>query len=71
MRGYGEFKGYRSLVVYDAGSRSFEARRMDGPIAEGEALDARLEAFDAQRPTSSAPKPHTRKPRDMILSLTG
>jgi hypothetical protein len=63
MRGYSEFKGYRTRVVYDAGSKSFEARRMAGPIADCEALDARIEKSDAQRPASDAAKPLPRKPK--------
>ncbi len=37
MRGYSEFMGYWRRVVYDAGSKSFEASRMDGPIPGGQA----------------------------------
>ena len=40
MRGYSEFMGYRSRVVYDAGSKSFEARRMDGPVVGVQAPEA-------------------------------
>jgi hypothetical protein len=31
MRGYSEFMGYWRRVVYDTGSKSFEAHRIDGP----------------------------------------
>jgi hypothetical protein len=40
MRGYSEFMGYWRRVVYDEGSKSFEARRMDGPVVGRQASEA-------------------------------
>jgi hypothetical protein len=40
MRGYSEFMGYWRRIIYDSGSKSFEARRVDGPFAEGLMPDA-------------------------------
>jgi hypothetical protein len=40
MRGYSEFMGYWRRVVYDAGSKSFEARRIDGIIPDAQAHEA-------------------------------
>jgi hypothetical protein len=37
MRGNSEFMGYWRRVVFDAGSKSFEARRIDCAIADSQA----------------------------------
>jgi hypothetical protein len=40
MRAYNEFMGCRRRVVHDAGSKSFGARRMDGPVMGGQVAEA-------------------------------
>jgi hypothetical protein len=77
MRGYSEFMGCWSRVVYDAGSRSFEARRVASPFADGQAPEAQTETADADGLVLIAAKPLRRPPPKLKpaaarhMSLTG
>jgi hypothetical protein len=65
MRGYSEFMGYWRRIVYDAGSRSFEARPVDGPFADGKAPDAETETPDLGRPAFNAAEPPKLPPAEI------
>ena len=61
MRGYSEFKGYRTRLAYDAQSERFVEQRMPGPMVDsvvgGQAPDASAETVHAEQLTPNAAEP--------------